>query len=124
MRRPVLLDPGTAPADAPRLAGGWVPVAKVEEGGATQPISAHPDLTAPRPEICGLSMDRPRIMGILNVTPDSFSDGGHHAGTTQALRHAQDMLEAGAQVIDVGGESTRSSPSCGSPRRSSKFPMV
>ncbi|MDR2672774.1 MAG: dihydropteroate synthase [Coriobacteriales bacterium] len=49
----------------------------------------------------------PLIMGILNVTPDSFSDGGAYLGTSQALAHAQDMLDAGADIIDVGGESTR-----------------
>jgi dihydropteroate synthase len=51
--------------------------------------------------------DRPRLMGILNVTPDSFSDGGQHAVPTMALRHARDMVLAGADIIDVGGESTR-----------------
>jgi len=46
-------------------------------------------------------------MGILNVTPDSFSDGGRHAGVVAALRHADAMMAAGATLIDVGGESTR-----------------
>lgn len=46
-------------------------------------------------------------MGILNVTPDSFSDGGEHAGFAEAVEHARAMTEAGAQIIDVGGESTR-----------------
>ncbi len=49
----------------------------------------------------------PIIMGILNVTPDSFSDGGQYATVEKALAHAQQMLEDGAQIIDVGGESTR-----------------
>lgn len=49
----------------------------------------------------------PVIMGILNVTPDSFSDGGQHDGFAEAVAHARAMVEAGAQVIDVGGESTR-----------------
>lgn len=47
------------------------------------------------------------IMGILNVTPDSFSDGGKFSSTDAALRHAQQMIEEGADIIDVGGESTR-----------------
>ena len=47
------------------------------------------------------------IMGILNVTPDSFSDGGKYNGMEQALRHAQKMIAEGADLIDVGGESTR-----------------
>ena len=49
----------------------------------------------------------PVIMGILNVTPDSFSDGGQHAGVTEAIDHAHQMLDEGAHIIDVGGESTR-----------------
>ena len=49
----------------------------------------------------------PVVMGILNVTPDSFSDGGQHNGPQEALAHAQRMLDEGAHIIDVGGESTR-----------------
>lgn len=49
----------------------------------------------------------PILMGILNVTPDSFSDGGMHAGLEDALAHARRMVEEGARIIDVGGESTR-----------------
>ena len=59
---------------------------------------------------CGafeLSLARPRIMGILNVTPDSFSDGGEHLDAEAAIAHGLDMLDAGADIIDVGGESTR-----------------
>lgn len=47
------------------------------------------------------------VMGILNTTPDSFSDGGHYQHKDQALKHAAQMIEAGAQWIDIGGESTR-----------------
>lgn len=54
--------------------------------------------------LCG---ERTYIMGILNVTPDSFSDGGEHDTADSAFRHAMDMLEAGADIIDIGGESTR-----------------
>ncbi|CAH8704427.1 dihydropteroate synthase [Paenibacillus thiaminolyticus] len=50
---------------------------------------------------------RTLIMGILNVTPDSFSDGGRYNRVDAALRHAKEMLEAGADIIDIGGESTR-----------------
>lgn len=60
--------------------------------------------------VCGdrhLDLSAPRVMGILNVTPDSFSDGGHHQGVGEAVRHADEMLAQGAAVIDVGGESTR-----------------
>jgi len=51
--------------------------------------------------------ERPLVMGILNVTPDSFYDGGAHAGTEEAFRHARQMIEDGADIIDIGGESTR-----------------
>ena len=59
---------------------------------------------------CGkyeLKFDRPRIMGVLNVTPDSFSDGGEHLDTEAAIAHGLKMLDDGADIIDVGGESTR-----------------
>ena len=51
--------------------------------------------------------DSPKIMGILNVTPDSFSDGDKYLAPDKALRHVAEMLEAGADIIDIGGESTR-----------------
>ena len=54
-----------------------------------------------------LSLKEPQIMGILNVTPDSFSDGGQHAQIDNALLHAKKMLAQGATIIDIGGESTR-----------------
>ena len=54
-----------------------------------------------------LPLDRPVIIGILNVTPDSFSDGGAHAGVDAAIVHAERMLAEGAAVLDLGGESTR-----------------
>ena len=54
-----------------------------------------------------LVLDHPVIMGILNVTPDSFSDGGKFFNKDDALRHAEEMVQAGAEIIDVGGESTR-----------------
>src|SRR3954454_12130961 len=49
----------------------------------------------------------PVVMGVLNVTPDSFSDGGRYAGLDAAVAHARQMCDEGADVIDVGGESTR-----------------
>ncbi|OJB84770.1 dihydropteroate synthase [Yersinia ruckeri] len=54
-----------------------------------------------------LDLSHPQVMGILNVTPDSFSDGGRHNNLENALHHAQAMITAGATLIDVGGESTR-----------------
>ncbi len=55
----------------------------------------------------GMPLDRPRIMGVVNVTPDSFSDGGETPCTARAIARGRAMLEAGAAIIDVGGESTR-----------------
>ncbi|WP_243645846.1 dihydropteroate synthase [Reinekea marinisedimentorum] len=54
-----------------------------------------------------LPLDHAHVMGILNVTPDSFSDGGQFAGVEQAMTHARQMVAAGAAIVDVGGESTR-----------------
>lgn len=54
-----------------------------------------------------VALARPVVMGILNVTPDSFSDGGQHTDVESALAHAARMLEEGAVILDVGGESTR-----------------
>ncbi|MDA0229681.1 MAG: dihydropteroate synthase [Proteobacteria bacterium] len=62
---------------------------------------------AVRGPVCGLGMDRPRIMGVLNITPDSFSDGGENFDCGTAIAAAMDMREAGADIIDVGGVSTR-----------------
>lgn len=59
---------------------------------------------------CGkfhFDLSRPLVMGIVNVTPDSFSDGGHHASTQAAIGHAQRLIEEGADMLDIGGESTR-----------------
>lgn len=50
---------------------------------------------------------RPLVMGIVNVTPDSFSDGGQHADAARAIAHGRDLIEAGADWLDIGGESTR-----------------
>jgi len=54
-----------------------------------------------------LDLSFPHVMGILNVTPDSFSDGGKHNALVDALTHTNEMVNAGATIIDVGGESTR-----------------
>lgn len=63
-------------------------------------------LSAARAPICGLVADRPLVMGILNVTPDSFSDGGRHSGLEAAVTRAEEMSQE-ADIIDIGGESTR-----------------
>lgn len=64
-------------------------------------------LTTARAPVCGLGLDRPIIMGILNVTPDSFSDGGRFMAPDTALEHARLMVRNGADIVDIGGESTR-----------------
>lgn len=67
-------------------------------------------VTPPTRLLCGnrvLDLTRPQVMGILNVTPDSFSDGGRFSQRDSALRHAAAMVAAGASLIDIGGESTR-----------------
>lgn len=61
----------------------------------------------PRGLPASLGEDRTLVMGVLNVTPDSFSDGGHHDRYEEAVAHARLLLEQGADIIDVGGESTR-----------------
>lgn len=67
------------------------------------------DLFAPVLDCNGrsLKLDRPRVVGILNVTPDSFSDGGHYASLDDAVAHGLRMVEEGADMLDIGGESTR-----------------
>jgi len=94
-----------------RIAGGWTRFSQVEilrRGAAPQIGEAAPDevmqaLTAARPDVLGLAMDRPRIMGIVNATPDSFSDGGTYDGPAQARL----LRGQGAEMLDIGGESTR-----------------
>ena len=76
-----------------------------------QPVSSTtvPPRTA-RPLLCGaraLDLATPVVMGIVNVTPDSFSDGGRFLGREQAVAHGVALAEAGATILDVGGESTR-----------------
>jgi dihydropteroate synthase len=70
----------------------------------------HPPAEPVRSWRCGryrLSLDRMHLMGVLNVTPDSFSDGGRYATVQAALAHAHQMVDEGVDIIDVGGESTR-----------------
>lgn len=115
--RPIpLTDPARA-AGALLLAGGWVRFTHFERlrRGAAPEIVAAADLSpdvlapfvAPRAPLAGLALDAPLLMGILNVTPDSFSDGGSHAGVQAAVDHAAAMRDAGADLVDIGGESTR-----------------
>jgi dihydropteroate synthase len=64
-------------------------------------------LTALRAPLCGLALDRPRVMGVVNVTPDSFSDGGQFASHGAGVAQGMALAAAGAEILDIGGESTR-----------------
>lgn len=115
--RPVPQTDVARPAGALTLAGGWAWFTEVEVlsrgraprivAAADLPAAMLAPLIAPRPAIAGLNFDRPRIMGIVNVTPDSFSDGGQHATRAAAQAHATRLMADGANLLDVGGESTR-----------------
>jgi dihydropteroate synthase len=63
----------------------------------------------------GIDLSRPRVMGIVNVTPDSFSDGGCHADARAAIAHCERLVADGADIVDIGGESTRPGASTPSP---------
>ena len=127
---PTWLRPVTVPSGRHGLAGGWARFTDMDvvqrhaDGGYSicrmglddllqaaddrNLTSAAMDrLLAPRDPFAGLSMTAPRLMGILNVTPDSFSDGGRHNAPARAIAAARAMQDAGAAIIDIGGESTR-----------------
>ena len=73
-------------------------------------LSVNADLkkiTSKRKNICGFKFDTPNIMGVLNITPDSFSDGGLFFEESEAYDHANLMIKSGAKILDIGGESTR-----------------
>jgi dihydropteroate synthase len=94
---------------------GFTHVELIERGGARRvmPLNGieHSEtlsrIAAPRPAFAGLGMDRARIMGIVNVTPDSFSDGGKLETAQAGIRHGKRLADEGADILDVGGESTR-----------------
>jgi len=127
---PTWLRPVPVQGGLHRIAGGWasfddVDVVQRNESGhysvsrqtrdqlfaaaddSTAAEAAWHAITAPRAAFAGLSMDCARIMGILNVTPDSFSDGGRHNAPARAVAAGRAMLSAGADILDIGGESTR-----------------
>ncbi|PRY78390.1 dihydropteroate synthase [Yoonia maritima] len=115
--QPIARMGGHRSAAAHFIAGGacWFDRAIVRQRGCedrlvsvdTLPADVVDRISAPRAVIAGMAMDAPRVMGILNVTPDSFSDGGMFIGQDDAVRHALAMADAGAAIIDIGGESTR-----------------
>ena len=114
--RPISMSDPARPAGALPLAGGWCWFDRVEVlsrheaprivglGDLTE--ADRQRLSAPRPDFGGMSMDVPRVMGILNITPDSFSDGGQFLRPEAALMQARRMA-AEADILDIGGESTR-----------------
>jgi dihydropteroate synthase len=94
----------SAPASLSRLQA-WAAAA---DPALASHVAARLDaLCASRPRWAGLALDRPIIMGIVNVTPDSFSDGGMFVHAEDAVAHGKALLAAGADILDVGGESTR-----------------
>lgn len=116
MHRPLAILSGpaartaVAAGQARPLAGGPLAFTLVETPAGIVPAAAlapdHP-LTAARARWAGFDLSRPVIMGIVNVTPDSFSDGGDHAHADAAIAHGRRLLAGGADILDVGGESTR-----------------
>lgn len=115
--RPLVQQGRARPSGACVLAGGPFWFTHCQALGRTAParVVAAADmpqadlarLTGARPNLAGLDMGQPQIMGILNVTPDSFSDGGLHTAPKAAHQGALDMVKNGADIIDIGGESTR-----------------
>lgn len=103
--------------DGASLAGGPINFKRVETLGYDRASRRLPlkslspealsDFTSPRADILGVSMDFPRIMGVLNVTPDSFSDGGTDASADAAIERGLKLIDDGAAFLDIGGESTR-----------------
>jgi dihydropteroate synthase len=115
--RPIPMTDAARPPGSLPLAGGWCWFDRVEvlrRGAEPQvrpasdlPPDLRDSLTRPRAPLAGLTLDRPRLMGIVNVTPDSFSDGGQFFDPAVAATHGRALVAAGAQIVDIGGESTR-----------------
>ncbi|MFD1626114.1 dihydropteroate synthase [Azospirillum griseum] len=102
------------PQGADRIERAFAPLAEIMAWGweRSRAVAERLDrqlgaLTRARPAFAGLDLARPRLMGIVNVTPDSFSDGGDFLDPAAAIAHGQALVEAGADILDVGGESTR-----------------
>jgi dihydropteroate synthase len=114
--RPIAMTDAARPEGALTLAGGWCWFNRVEVlsrsaaprviPAADCPLDVLRRLTGVRPAFAGVSLDRPRLMGILNVTPDSFSDGGRYVSPKAALAQGR-LIAKSAEIVDIGGESTR-----------------
>ena len=123
--RPATFPASEFPVDVVRLEGSSSPPIVLSRARRAESLKALPatlrnraqeafDRAGRRPEKLGLARGRsldlsqgPAVMGILNVTPDSFSDGGIYLQPDTAVEHALRMFEEGAAIVDVGGESTR-----------------
>ncbi len=115
--RPLVQIGQTRPSDAMPLAGGWgwfTNAACIRREAQTEIVAANDiprevvaALTARRAALLGFDFNQALLMGILNVTPDSFSDGGEFQDETAALAQAKEMAAMGCDIIDIGGESTR-----------------
>ena len=115
--RPLVPHGDARPEGAVELAGGALWFTHVEALDRRSPSHIIPAglvpeqilrcLSGHRPTIAGLDISQPHLVGVLNVTPDSFSDGGQHDGLAGAVDAARQMISDGASLIDIGGESTR-----------------
>ena len=115
--RPIVRTDRARPGSAPSLAGGplWFEFCERLVRGEPREIVKWNEIDAevvdtlarPRAPILGLELKQPHIVGVLNVTPDSFSDGGRHADRDVATEQAVRIFREGASILDIGGESTR-----------------
>ena len=115
--RPIAQTDRCRPKGALAIADGWswfTHAEQLDRDAKAQVVSLAeiPDdildnISRPRGDICGFNMKEPQIMGVLNVTPDSFSDGGQHNTFENAIARAKQMIQQGAALLDIGGESTR-----------------
>ena len=113
--QPVIETHRARPSGAMSIGWGWFDRVLIHRRGAAPRLGDTRDvpsdvmtrLTQDRTSVAGLTMDCPRVMGILNVTPDSFSDGGKFNAPDAALARARQMIDQGADILDIGGESTR-----------------
>ena len=115
--RPIVIADSVHPSPALPLAGGrfwFTHVERLSRFGPSQilPVEQLPNnwkmrLCEERTSISQVSFDLPRIMGVLNVTPDSFSDGGKYDNLKSAVAHANSLILQGVDFLDIGGESTR-----------------
>ncbi len=115
--RPIPMTDAARPQGALPLAGGWCWFDRAEVLGRGNhhgviaasdiPADLRARLVAPRAPFAGVVLDRPQMMGVINITPDSFSDGGRYLEPAAALTRGACMVEEGAAILDLGGESTR-----------------